>query len=349
MTILSLTNISTGRNTSDMNTLATVEIIHHIEPHPDADKIVLARILGFQVIVNKDQFVEGERVIYVWPDTICQPAPWNAFLDKNSTGKPVKIKSCKLRGQFSSGLVVPISNFPAIVEANFPEGEDVSVLIGVQKYVKEESVPGGDPAGSFPSQYISKTDETQAQGAWRAHEEFNGEEVYVTLKIDGQSLTFIRYGDEVTVCSRNLKIKEGDNRFWNSVRKYGLVEKTVGMNIAIQAEQYGPAIQKNPHKESEIKLAIFNIKNLDTGEYYGLDQLTEFVMKHQLEMVPLLDRLQYNSDSMDFDKFQKVADELKHSDGRPAEGIVLRPVIPKFSKTLGKMLSVKFINRNYKD
>lgn len=330
--------------------LATVEIIHSFEKHTNADSLEIAKVMGFQVVVKKDQFKPDETVVFVWPDTICEVSDWNKFLDKDNTGKPIKIKSCKLRSEFSTGLVLPISVLD-LYEGEKNIGDDVSEFLKIQKYIKDDGNDGsnGDSAGSFPSIYISKTDETLAQSIVRTHEEFIGEEVYLSTKIDGQSLTFIRHNDEVMVCSRNLKITEGENRFWNTVRTNKLIESTVGMNISVQGEQYGGNIQKNPLGVQGIHFAIFNIKNLDTGEYYGLAETQDFCKRFSIPMVPVIKQFMYDA-STTFDSIQDIADTLKYvTNNKPAEGVVMRPIIPKYSKFLRKMLSVKFINRNYKD
>lgn len=336
-----------------MNKIATIQTIHSFSEHPNADSLELAKVLGFQVVVKKGQFTHGDKIVFVWPDTICNPAEWNRFLDKNGSGKPIKVKSCKLRGEFSTGLILPLDvlNCPYTGSVIGADGEDVSIILGVEKYIKDDGGTGGkdgETAGDFPSQYVSKTDEMLAQSQPEVHEEFMGEDVYVTLKIDGQSLTFVNYNDEITVCSRNRALQDGDSKFWNNVRNYGLIDKTKGMNIAIQGEQYGPGIQKNPLTVDKLQLAIFNVKNLDTGKYYSYNELVEFCKSKDLPMVPVTHRFKYD-EKTSFDIFQQIADGMKYKSNKPAEGIVVRPVVPKYSHALRGMLSVKFINRNYFD
>jgi RNA ligase (TIGR02306 family) len=338
-----------------MLNIATIETIHSFKPHPNADALELAMIRGFQVVVRKGEYSHGQQVVYVWPDTLAEIQPWNAFLSKDGKS-PVRFKSIKLRGEFSTGLVLPVSvlyGHPEMIKtANQPEidnGYSVADILGVRKYIKDDggaSAKNGAPAGEFPSEYVSKTDEVLAQSEPQTAEEFANEPVYVTLKIDGQSLTFVRYGDEVSVSSRNLKIADGDNKFWNTVRKYGLIEKTAGMNIAIQGEQYGPSIQKNPLAVPAISFAAFNIKDLDSGRYFSYDQMVEFCSKHEIPMVPVLSRGEPFSS---FEAYQNFADALKYESNHPAEGIVVRPMSPKYSRVIGRALSVKFINRNYRD
>lgn len=129
------------------------------------------------------------------------------------------------------------------------------------------------------------------------------------------------------------------------MRKYEIMEKTQGMNIAIQGEQYGPGIQKNPLMVEDIRLAVFNIKDLGTGQYYTLEEMERFCQEHSIPMVPILERGPFTS----FAAYQDMADQLRYDSNKPAEGIVVRPVVPVYSPSLGKMLSVKFVNRNYSD
>lgn len=333
-----------------MKNIATIETIHSIKDHPNADALELAMIRGFQVVIKKGQFQHGQQVVFVWPDTIAEPAEWNSFLDKNNTGKPIKVKSCKLRGEFSTGLVLPVDTLKRFsCTFNYVNGEDVSVPLCVKKYIKDDGGTKYKNAlarGEYPQGFISKTDEILAQSEPGVWEEFKDDPVYISLKIDGQSLTFIHYNDDIHVCSRNLDLKDGDNAFWNTVRKYDLINITKGLNIAIQGEQYGPGIQSNPLAEKEIKLAIFNIKDLNTAKYYGLDDMISFCDKYDL---PMVDVLSVEDTISSMEHYQAIADKQKYKSNNKAEGIVVRPTTPKYSNVLGRMLSVKFINRNYTD
>lgn len=272
-----------------MNKIATIETIHSFSAHSNADSLELAKVLGFQVVVKKGQFSHGEKVVFVWPDTVCTPAEWNRFLDKKGDGKPIRIKSCKLRGQFSTGLVLPISTIEGF-SGPFENGTEVALFLKIEKYVKDDGgQPDGQAAGAFPSHIIHKTDEDLAQSNPSALDEMHGKECYLSLKIDGQSLTLISLDGEITVCSRNLKIKEGESKFWNTVRKYNLIENVRAHNIAIQGEQYGVGIQGNPLGVSDIRLAVFNAKNLTDGNLLSMNELHVLCPSLGVDMVPVLD------------------------------------------------------------
>ena len=49
-----------------MHDLAKIATIQAIEPIPGKDRIVLATVENYKSIVKKDEFKEGDRVIYVF-------------------------------------------------------------------------------------------------------------------------------------------------------------------------------------------------------------------------------------------------------------------------------------------
>lgn len=70
-------------------TLATIQKISEIRPIPNADKIEVAKILGWEVVVRKGEFKEGDLCIYIEIDSLIPRAEWSQFLfnDKDCTGK----------------------------------------------------------------------------------------------------------------------------------------------------------------------------------------------------------------------------------------------------------------------
>lgn len=108
----------------------------------------------------------------------------------------------------------------------------------------------------------------------------------VSIKMDGSSMTaFIRRDEEGTptvgVCSRNLQLKLNEANAGNSfIRmaidsglKYALEQffATTGRSIAVQGELMGPGIQKNREALKENYMYVFDIFDIDTGEYLAPD------------------------------------------------------------------------------
>ncbi len=80
-----------------------------IKPIDGADKIELATIKGYQVVVQKGAFVVGDYVVYIPEDSI---VPANILHTLNLTGKLAgpdknRVKAIKLKGVVSQGIVLP--------------------------------------------------------------------------------------------------------------------------------------------------------------------------------------------------------------------------------------------------
>src|SRR5699024_6571429 len=92
----------------NMRKLATVQTIADIQPIPDADAIEVATIKGWKVVTRKGEFQIGEKVIYFEIDSLIPKTSVTEFLMKNETDTESRLKTIKLRGQLSQGLVISL-------------------------------------------------------------------------------------------------------------------------------------------------------------------------------------------------------------------------------------------------
>lgn len=108
----------------------------------------------------------------------------------------------------------------------------------------------------------------------------------VTLKLDGTSCTYFKRDEEIGVCSRNLQLKINEenlasNALVNIFVTSGLqgilenASKELAPNLAIQGEVMGPGIQGNRENFKHPTFFIFDIFNIDTGEYLTPAQRVE--------------------------------------------------------------------------
>ena len=124
----------------------------------------MATVLGWHCVVKKGEFKIGDKVVYLEIDSI--PPADNPDFDflKNSKGKIKPIKTKKIRGVFSQGLIMPLS----VLHTNddIEEGTDVTEVLGIEK--KEDEIIEFYKASkafrksTFPP-FIHKTDETRVQ------------------------------------------------------------------------------------------------------------------------------------------------------------------------------------------
>lgn len=163
-----------------MRKLASIQTIIDLQPIDGADNIELASILGWHVVVKKNEFNIGSKCIYFEIDSII---PYDkeecfAFLEKCKG----RIKTQKLRGVYSQGLAMPLNNLPdSFIDKYYKPynnwdkleiGTDVTDDLGVTKYDPEALISvGGGPNNTkqrtFPD-YIEKSDETRIQGMFSA-------------------------------------------------------------------------------------------------------------------------------------------------------------------------------------
>jgi RNA ligase (TIGR02306 family) len=343
--------------------LASFEIITEILPIEGADRIELARVQGWQSVIKKSEYKVGDQVIFVPIDTVLPPSEWNKFLwDKNDPTKPIRVKTVKLRGTISQGLIFPTSLISAQEiwdHMDDPdESVDVASMLGITKY--EKPVPAqlmGQVKGNFPTHLVSKTDEDNLKSNIKVLEELREADfVEATLKIDGTSATYIKELDGTfRVCSRNMELKDtAENVYWQMARKYD-IEKNLVPGNCIQGEIAGPGIQGNPAGFSEVSLYIFNVINLGNNKpVHRGNWFTGFaIIGNNIPYAPVCRH--WTKDqfaALTIDDIQSFVNEHKYQNDKPAEGLVFRGIKDgniMYSKKLQKMLSVKIVNQNYKD
>lgn len=276
--------------------LATLRIIDEIRPIEGADLIELAIVGGWHSVVKKGEFGVGDEIIYCeidsWiPQTI---APFLCKGEKVREYEGVKgerLRTVKLRGQLSQGLILPIS---VIDQASLGRclsiGEDVSEILGIIKY--EPPIPAqlaGDVVGMFPS-FVFKTDEERIQNISLKKLDKNAL-YYVTEKLDGSSMTVFSNEGEFGVCSRNLQLKQTlSNTFWKVALELDLETKlkALGRNLAIQGELVGPGIQKNRYGLSKQIFVPFTVFDIDKSSKVGFEEFKKVCESLDLATVPII-------------------------------------------------------------
>ena len=276
-----------------MRKLATIRRIAEIRPIENADAIEHVRVDGWWVVAKKGEFQVNDLAIYIEIDAWC-PHELAPFLSKGKEPreyngvKGERLKTVKLRGAVSQGLLLPI---PAELNdpTQFTEGLDVTELLGVQKW--EPPIPAqlrGKIAGNFPS-WLRKTDEDRIQNCFKDVSPRLNESWVIEEKVDGSSMTVgYRKGDfildkdgqpipeEFVVCSRNLSLKLDDehNTFVRIAKESSIQDamKAYGRNLGISGELIGEGVQGNKYDIKGHRWLVFNIFDVDTGKYVSAEE-----------------------------------------------------------------------------
>jgi RNA ligase (TIGR02306 family) len=264
-----------------MNNICTIEKISRVYSHPNADALECVEVRNCQVIVPKGKHVEGEKIIFIWPDTILPDAEWSAFYKAKSS----RVRAIKLRNEWSMGIVETFDKVaPEMSPDSFEIGQDVAEMFGVSKY---EPPPPKDlqAKGHLPFD-IPKTDEEN-------HYNFNtlpyGAECVVTRKRDGSSCSFY-YNletDAFGVMSRSLELKPECHNAWtehiaqydieNRLRSYC---KGNGVSLCIRGESFGNG--RNGHKanvdaKEQTAWEMFSVWDIKARRYIPINEPHNFV------------------------------------------------------------------------
>ena len=327
--------------------LVTIQLVNNIRPIKDADRVELATILGWNVMVRKSSMQIGDKVVYFEIDSLLPDIPQFIFLKEK--GFPYRLKTEKyFKGRVvSQGLALPAKEFGL---ESFDVGADVTGVLNVGKYEKLiDPHLGGDNAGSFPN-YIKRTDEIRLQAVPDVLEEVNGLWVYVTVKCDGTSATYLYDRDttDFLICSRNWQKKPEDNNVYAQIAdQYNLRQVLANTTYAIQGEICGQGIQKNPLGIKGHKLFVFNIYDYNANKYLSLYEMVEFCIDNGLPFVPFV--VETIAEKWTVDGVVEMSKGKYEGTENEREGIVVRLVDNVFSDAIGGRMSFKVINPDYRD
>src|SRR4051812_18577876 len=117
-----------------MSTLKVeVVLIDEILPHPNADRLELARIAGWNCVVRKGEYSAEDKVVYIPVDAILPVELEGKLFPLESKIKLEKsrVRTIKLRGAISQGIVATL---PELGLCDQAVGTDVSEVLGITKY-----------------------------------------------------------------------------------------------------------------------------------------------------------------------------------------------------------------------
>jgi len=326
--------------------LASIQKIISISPIEGADKIEKARVLGWECVVKKGIYHEGDLVVFVETDT---KVPKKYLSDNPEDTELVRLTVVKMKGQISQGLVLPLSILP---EEIIPEeGLDVMELIGVEKY--EKKIPQnmmGLLKGGFPN-FIAKTDEVRIQSEPELIQKLWGLPFYITQKMDGTSCTIYNNG-EVHVCSRNYEVgrsqqtyheknsNASENVYWRIVDKYNL-ENIIPEGYYIQGEIFGSGINGNNMGLDGIEFNVFNVGKIGEGRL-PYPEIMMFCNDYGLKIVPVL--LEHSNFQISIPELELLSNGFHYiTNDSLQEGIVVRSFDQRISfKVINPFYALKY-------
>lgn len=303
--------------------LAHIETIDWIQPIEGKDRIVLAGVLGWSVIVQKSDYSVGDKCVFCEIDSVFPERTEYEFLRKNN----FRIKTMKMGGVISQGICFPLSILPA---GEYEVGTDVTEIMGITQYeptMDKEIQPSVNTpatkkrypkflmrmqwfrnlvlpkkeARAFPS-FVSKTDETRIQNAphylnmnckWVATEKVDGQSGTFTLQRIKGRFPWSKDKFDFAVCSRNLRLFTEDNSsYWTVAKKYHIedvLRDLIKDNewVCIQGECIAKNVQGNKYHVSQPDLYVFNL--IYPSGRVGSIEAKEILDNYDLKFVPIID------------------------------------------------------------
>lgn len=366
------TAITEEVNEEPVRKLASIRQINTLSPIEGADRIEVATIDGWRVVVKKGDFKAGDLCVYVEIDSILPDDNPNYDFLKNSSGKMKRIRTIRLRGEISQGIAFPLSiltgdiivyktpepsstireprNIKMVDDLEIELGIDLTEFLNVKKYEPEISFYlQGKCKSTFPS-WISKTDEERIQNLPWIIKEHSDTEFYMTEKLDGTSHTTY-LTDEFGVCSRNMDLLESeDNYYWQAARALKLEERMQDnnmQNFALQGEMIGPGIQGNKYALDKVTIRFFNVWDIKEYKYLNYEDFLSTMIFLDLQAVPYIGKCSLKT-------IGDMEQIITYANGSsllnltvPREGVVFRPLTEQRMLKGGGRLSFKAISNDF--
>jgi RNA ligase (TIGR02306 family) len=326
--------------------LVRVVVIDEVLPHPNADKLEIIRLGGWQIVSGKGNYIAGQTAIHVPPDVMVPKEladQWavTPYLSWKKDATKGRVKCVRLRGAPSFGFLAP-NDTNAEVDTNLAEA------LGIEKY--EEPVPIGMQAGQMSRNHPLFHTYTDIQNLRNYPRALNyGDPLIVTEKLHGSNsrVGWVRTPDpENGGMSDYLERVVGSHRTQRKVEDsgvYGLPFELYGealdnatfdkiipeimgdkppvevKSVIFFGEIFGPGVQDLTYG-TEKAWRVFDIAI--NGDYLPWTYVREVCTLYGIPIVPHLNPSFYT-----FEELCEMAEgESVLSPGQIKEGIVVRPL-----------------------
>ena len=346
--------------------------VDKMEKHPNADRLSIATVGGWNCIVGLDQYNEGDNVVFIPPDCIIPTElieKYNLeYLKHNG-----RTGTVKLRGYISQGLILDVP------EGSWKLGDDVAVAMGITKYEQPEpnfSIGGGRQTtkrrlNPLFDKYTDIENINNFKNVFK-----DGDLVVVTEKIHGcngrWSLLPIAYSRQLPLAdkikflwnkyvlkkkfefvygSHNVQLtSESKNKnfygedVWGKIAKKYDLANNLSENTIIYGEVYGEGIQDLTYGLKGIDFAVFDIKR--DGKYLNWDDVVNYCAWYSLPHVPVIaDKVLFSTESLG----EWTDGKSLICDNQVREGCVIKPMIeennPRIGRKILKSVSTDYLTR----
>lgn len=348
-------------------------LVDEVSAHPNADRLDVVHIAGWNCVASKDLYKKGDVVVYIPIDSIlptwleARLFPADSKIKLNNS----RVRSIKIRGIVSQGMLLS----PKLIEdevAKTPLGEDISAKLGIKKhepplpaYQQQTSVAPKKNSNPHFKEYVDINNFKNFPFVFK-----EGEAVYISEKLHGTSARYAivpkidaSFGSKVRAFFQKLLGTYNPNEFIYGSRRRQLhpksstyyeenvyakiadqlqLEELLKPGEALYGEIVGMGIQKGYSygcKEGEHKFFAYDVR-ID-GKWLSCEEFTAWCSAKGIPQVPMLYIGAYS---------EKLTKELVKGDStiggqKVREGVVVKSLTEE-TCAIGRKL-LKYISDEY--
>lgn len=356
--------------------------ILNITPHNNAERLEVATIYGFQVVIQKGKYQVGSEVIFAPVDSVLPSNLEKKLFPEGSkiTLHKSRIRQIRIRGLASQGMIISPADIADIVNPKYlTQEQDLKEILGITKYEPEE--PG-------PAQTIGKGKNRNKKSDHPNFHKYNGlgnikwfpdlfqegEQVVIQEKLHGtnaragklpyqantlwkklKTMLGLAGASENCYGSNNVEISSrlyykgfyGEDLYGSTFKKMDVFSK-IKDNETVFGEIIGPNIQKNyDYGLKESKFILFDVKVLEEDgkqRWLSPKEVQAYAQERGFEYVPVVYDGPFNKELT----YQMTkGNSLYCKEQKVREGIVIKA---KENYSIeGNKKALKWISEDYLD
>ena len=358
--------------------------IKAINPHPNpaVERLEIATVFDFNVVIRKDQYKVGDTVVYVQIDSILPFELESKIFGPNSKIKLNKgrVRQIRIQQFASQGMLLDLKDLESYNLGELEEGKNLAEILGITKY----EPPQPDFQSNEP-RVKKERNKSYENPYFHQYGGLENQKFYPDLFVDGQEVVYevkihgtngrasmlpykikgffdkVRkffgilpkyqfcYGSNtVQLQTKSYTGFYDENVYAEACRKYFIQDK-LEPNETVYFEIYGAKIQKNYMYDcdpGERKIFVFDVKILSDDKmstrWLSVDELTAWCKDRDLPMIPILYRGQHS---------KELAKEYTKGSciggQKVREGIVIRD--PNETVSLIGKKALKLLSEDYLD
>ncbi len=338
--------------------IVPVATIDALDPHPNADSLMLAQILGWQMVVAKDACQVGDKTVYVPPDTVL-PQELSDKLGVTNYLDRQRVRCIKLRGEPSFGLAFP----PA---KDWPVGENVAEYYGLTKWEPPLRSWGRSGVKEKPKDWLPEhplfPQYTHIENLRNFPDIFEDDEwIVLTEKIHGTNVRIGVVEGEVMAGSHKMRRKmpeseeqRKDNLYWfphtlpcvKTFLEVALERSDYYKQVVLYGEVYGSPVQSF-HYGLHGTLGFRAFDLVINGKYLDYDKFVRTCDIFEIPTVPLVKKISFTRERVRaLSSGMSMLFSGEEKDHHIREGVVVRPIEERSHRRVGRVV-MKYLSDDY--